>query len=298
MSLRNTTSLLHPQSPAEQSGISPKLLQFLNNLPTDGSDIVQWIKVFREELQRFLVDVNWISISVNTVYGYQYKLDGEHQDWTLPSNRFDVTMSVGNRPQIEINADQYDLSNMTMEDFVRTQANKLLDQMKSRGFPFDKYQPPHCCYYYDQQYLGTIFLFRYRGSLPISSRIVATMEALRPFIHFVLSDATARYAHAHPAHPIFFDEVISKIADCEFSVQERDTFVLRLLGYKLSEIAAKLDMSIPYVKKQLQNIRKKTGARHGIELLTRLLAPDLEGMVEAGMPLIEEETRRKVNMTL
>lgn len=275
MSLKPYTSLLNVQSPVELSGLPPKLLQFLNNLPVSG-DTVEWIKAFRDELKRFLGNIDHVSININNAYD---RFQGD------PKGRMtEILHHVTRRSKVEVSVEIDEFQN-----YVRVRPQKILEVMRSRGFPLSEYQEPYCCNYYDHSYLGTMFLFRYKGAPPIPPSVIQTVEALRPFMFFVLSSAVTRNGYIHPGHLAFADIVVMQLDDevLGLSNLERQILLLRLMGCKMAEIADKTSISIPNVKKQLRSVRKKTGARSGIELITRILAPDLEQMVEADIAATE-----------
>lgn len=248
---------------------SRHLLEFMNSMPVTG-DIVEWIYGFREALKRLLGpgSVHRISININFNYG------NPNSNPTKAAKMYAVSYCINGQLPIELFSYASDI-----EKYVQEKPAKLLDQMQKVGFPLDEYQPPLCFNYYDQNYLGSIFLFRYRSPQPIPDWAVEIMYKLHPFIFFALSGAVARRVSADPSQPAFTNFLDKQDMALGLSEKERLVFMLELLGHPRTEIAKRLDISLHSIHKYVQSINRKAGTNRLLEIIVRQIAPDFEEKV-------------------
>lgn len=252
--------------PSEDAVPIPRnVLKFMNSMPMTG-DVVEWISQFRDALQQLLGGVDRVSVFLNA----NFNLLASEECTT------DLTLIQG-----YVNTQLKDAYVTASPSDADKHIGLLLKYLQEWGFPFDEYQQPHVCYYYTHNYLGAILLFRYRGATPIPVRTLKTIEALRPFILFMLSDAVTRHKYVEPA-PLVFNSLLGELCD-ELELDDRDIEILtlRLLGFQNVEIARRLMTSVSGVKKRTHRILEKAGINRFIELFTRRLMPELEEMIDA-----------------
>ncbi len=242
--------------------IPERILRFLNALPVTGEPL-EWITVFRDELCLLLGDVDRVAVNVNL--GCDLKDPQSYQ------------------PAIHIRhftTDDSEDGELRVEHSVRenTQAERLIESIKDRGFPVDQYLSPSVFNYYlgGSAYLGTIFLWRQQGHSPISDDTLQVMMALQPFFVFALSDLVARRQQIEPADKTFLEAFRSLSVAAGLSKQEQRVIVLQLFGHSYKEIADILDVSMDGVKHHLKMIHRKTGSRSYTELFAKYFMPRLE----------------------
>lgn len=239
--------------------IPDRILRFLNALPVTGEPL-EWIPAFRDELCVLLGDVDRVTVNINLSCDFQnpeqYRADmfitrltsRVEEDGTVV-----VAQDTGKLPPSE----------------------RLLDYMRTQGFPVELYHEPHIYNYYvgKQAYLGTVFLWREKNREPISNATRELVASLEPFFIFVFSDIVARRQYAEPADRTFLDALNSLIGAAGLSKQEQRVIILQLFGHSYKEIADVLGVSVDGVKHHLKMIHRKTGARSYTELFAKYFMP-------------------------
>lgn len=238
-----------------------RLTRFLNRLPL-AIDTISWAKEFRQALIEYLEDVDHVVVNVRLTLDLlrpdTNRLDYVyHQDHNVQTAR---TRARVTRPS----------------DKAGWKA--IYAEGRKNGFPLDLYQEPiGYDYFYqtDQSRLGSIILLRRREFPPISNRIQAQMEELRPFFVYVLSDHVARQRLQNPSDMIF-RELFSRIdSDANLSVRERQVLALLVLGYTHAEIAEQLYISVKTVNTHVTHIYAKLGVQRLRDIYARYITPRL-----------------------
>lgn len=243
----------------------------MNSLPMTG-DIVEWGTQFRDALQQLLGrDIDRISVNINTSYNPCFR--------TPYAPVLEITQCVDIHPDENVFVSTPDPK--AYEAYIEGKAATLVAQMQQAGFAVHEYEPPYYYNFWDHTYLGTILLFRRRGLPPISEQSLATVSALHPFIHFALCDAVARYAYAGRALLAFNGLLGQLCRDLTLKEADKEILTLRLLGFRQTEIATRMDRHPKAIGRRLRAILRKAGVRSSIELFTRRLMPDLEEMIDS-----------------
>lgn len=167
---------------------------------------------------------------------------------------------------------------------------KVIDQGKQQGFPFDRYHYPPAGFDFflrkglrDQQTmssdseptscLGSILLFRNKHLPSFSPETLDVVERLRPFITYVLTSFIARRRRETPGLE-FYSEAIARIAG-EANLSNREQIILNLLliGYSEKKIADSLHISTKTVESHIYSLYRKTGVTKVSELFARYQTP-------------------------
>lgn len=244
----------HPPLTAE------RLLQFVSSLPMT-HDIQSWSASFREALQKFLGDVDRVSITLNV--------------------QCDLINPEKYRPDIIISQSIHSGSkavNPILEGTDkdgREHLNRLMDNLRRRSFPFSNYHDPYTFVYYHggHAYLGLIALWRDREKSRISKDTIDAMERLRGFFTYILSDFVARYQITRPIDNTFNHALAGVTAKTGLTMQERRIMILQLLGLSYEEVASTLNISLNTVRYHLRSIYSKTGAHSQAELFAKYFTP-------------------------
>lgn len=234
--------------------LSAAAIAFLNSLPTVGTSL-DWINSLRESLRLILGDVDRISISLNT-----------ECDLVEPENyEPDLVISY---TATESTAGALRLSSQHSES---GHYERILDGFRRQGVPLEQFHPPTSFDYYygGYAYLGTIFLWKDLQNPPISETSIALVEALEPFLVFVLSDFVVRHQRMRPIDSVFHDALEHMTLDAGLSSQERRIVILQLLGHSYKEMAEVMNIAVDTVKKHFKKIHQKTGTRGQAELFAK-----------------------------
>jgi len=225
-------------------------------------DPVQWISTFREELRLLLGDVDRVGININI------NCDLQNPKGYRPKMRIDARS-----PSVREGEKQF-LVTAVPEDTDR--AEEFLHEMRNQGFPFEQYHAPHSFSYFlqGQAYLGTIFLWRDVAKPSISQGTIELIEALEPFVVYILSDVVARYRYADPNMGML-DAIQFMVTDSALSKQEHRVVILQLFGHSYKEMADLLGVTVDGVKHHLKMIHRKTGTRSSTELFAKYFLPRL-----------------------
>ncbi len=242
--------------------IPENILRFLNSLPVTG-DPVQWISTFREELRLLLGDVDRVGININI------NCDLQNPEGYRPAMRIATRSSTGGREK-----EKELMVAATAKD--GGQLEQYMEEMRAQNFPFERYHPPSTFAYYfaGQAYLGIIFLWRKIKNEPISQRTIDSMNAMEPFIVFLLSDLVTRRYYADPNMGMF-DALGSMITDSALSKQEQRVVILQLFGHSYKEMADMLGVTVDGIKHHLKTIHRKTGTRSYTEMFAKYFLPRL-----------------------
>lgn len=257
-----------------------RILRFVNSLPVT-SDPLLWVPSFRDALLSLLGDVDWMSVSVNFTCDLQNP-EGYQPQMSL-AQHVRVSNSVGEEASLQ-----------SMEG---TPAERVIDNLKEKGFPVTDYYPPDgfTCYLSGAAYLGTVILWRRRSNAPISAETLQLMEQMEPFLVFLLSDLIARRQHADP-DVMKFNDALQQLADeVGLSRGEQRVVLLQLFGNSLKDIADVLNVSVDGVKHHLKMIHRKTGTRSYTELFAKYFMPRLglqDGAFDAEHELVAESTAK------
>lgn len=234
---------------------------FLNGLPVT-DDWIQWVRGMSECLKQFLGDVDRVTIAVNLA------CDLHDIDNNEPNLYF--TQHIGGKPT------KRGMAVITSRRREASHGEMLLQDLKKQGFPLNLYHKPNYFEYYIEHkaYVATIILLRKKEYPPISTDTLLTMEDIRPFLVFALSDCIAR-RHRDRLDPAAFNDIVSAIGEKE-GLSDRQTQVLfhHLLGQEYNEIAVHLGISRDTVRKHVMAIHYKAQVKTFTELFARHLTPD------------------------
>ncbi|MDB5036460.1 MAG: putative transposase [Chlorobi bacterium] len=248
--------------PGQAAGVPKHIVRFLNAMPTS-SDGRTWGNAFREALREVLGDVDRISINVNVecnlVNPEGYQAGTIITQHVSQSRTTDGTVTI------------------TPEQRENPHFERVLDGMRSQGFPFKLFHPP-CAfdyYYKGHAYLGTLILWREVGVSPISAETLETMAELEPFLNFALSDLVARYQSEKPIDRVFYEALGDMFADAGLSPQEQRIVTLQMMGHSYKEMADMLSIAVDTIKKHFKQIHRKTGTRGQAELFGKYFSSRL-----------------------
>jgi DNA-binding CsgD family transcriptional regulator len=238
------------------------LLELMNGLPTE-LGLLEGINGLRERLMLLLPDVDRISISVNT-----------YCDLEEPA-RYRPNLSISQRADV---ADRLD-EGMQVNTLKGTEAPayELLEQMRTGGFPFEKFHEPIAfdLLYEGSADLGSIVLWREIEKTPIPKETVDILERLRPFLVYAFSSLVTRHHYANPRDRVFYSALLEMARRARLTAQEQRIISYRLMGYSYKKIAAELGRTEGAVKKQLASVHRKTGTQGHSELFAKYFTPRL-----------------------
>jgi DNA-binding CsgD family transcriptional regulator len=244
----------------------------MNSVPST-SDVDEWIDWLKEALQLLLSDVDRVSVGVAFSYG----------------SNIDVAADPDLRLSIMEYADDNgrDIREGRSMKLVRSEtkpADHFVAELKERGYPIDRHQPPYCIDYYDgdEVHLGSIVLWRDIGNPPLSEETKEVMERLRPFLTYIFSNYLLQVRLARPAGDMVSQAIYDMIRQTGLSAQEQKIIWLRIYGHSYKEIASILSISVTTVKKHLNTIHRKTGTRSLTEILAKDLAPSFPAAPGSG----------------
>lgn len=232
------------------------LVSFLNALPTS-MDPVVWIQEFSQLLMRLLVDVDRISVNINTQLNISGKSNGSFV-------RFIQHPSVDPGSTSLLTCVAFDTNS--------SPSLQLLEDFKRKKCPVHLYQQPVAFDYYlldGDGYLGSLILWRNQGENMISPATLALLEQLRPFITFAFTDGVARNQCCYPDHQAFHSTLSTLATDADLTSQEYRILALRLLGHSYKEIAELICLSIDTIRKHIYRIHRKAQTRNQTELFAR-----------------------------
>ncbi len=253
-----------PGMPAgdEELLIPEFVIRILNTIPTT-HEVKDWIPGFKQSLQTFLGDVDRISIVVNIdcdlrnpeTYRRDISVTQVRQNGPLRGN----TIVVAERKPGE------------------SPVEELLDSLRHQNFPFETYYRPTIFEFYlvKNAFLGAIFLWRERVHPPISARTVNTIEAMKPFLIFIMSDVVARHKYSFTVDVAFNEALAFMLEEAGLTERERQVVILQLFGHTYDQIAERLYVSIDTVRKYVTSIYRKTGTHSYTELFAKYFTPSL-----------------------
>ncbi len=258
-----TSSASAPSQPPLKNTIPDRMVDFLNHLPVTG-DIRQWIEEFRNGLATILGEVDRISVNINNgcnLSGAESKIESINIIRHYTEQEPDGRGAKGEK--------------IVSERLEGSRGEQLVKEMTSQGFPLTQYHKPITTDYYFHQnnYLGTIILWRKKTNAPISKEVSALMLRLEPFIVFLLSDGVARLQRAEPVANEFQKMFRAVSNEAGLTAREREVMILHLLGKPYEEIAEKLFISVDTVRKHVKAIHRKTGSRSYTELFGTYFGP-------------------------
>jgi DNA-binding CsgD family transcriptional regulator len=236
------------------------VVRFLNQLPVTGN-LQTWVTGFRESLIILFPDIGHITLNVNflcdLVNPSQYIADHAVTEHFPGEHDANPGITVQFRDESEI------------------PHQRLLADFRAKGFPFGKYHDPiaHDYYLEGTAYVGTLFLWAYRGKESISTETLATFAALEPFITFAFTDLIARRQNAHPFDRAFSLALQAMAADAQLSEQERRVAALLLYGNSYEAIAELMNLSVHTIRKHTQSIYRKTGTSGSNEMFAKYFTP-------------------------
>ncbi|HVZ38690.1 MAG TPA: helix-turn-helix transcriptional regulator [Candidatus Kapabacteria bacterium] len=246
--------------------VPDNVLRFLSSL-VGVSDVQSWTSSFREALRILLGDVDLVSIGINV------ECDLQNPSAYRPNMALSQSIVSGTEA-----IDSLHHLNRADENRDEEHIKRFLDNLRRRKFKFAEYHPPVSFVYHygDNAYLGGIVLWRERSWPPVSSRTVATMESLRSFVVFLLSDFVARHQLARPMGHSFAETVDEIAMTAGLTLQERRILMLQLLGMGYEEIADNLNISLNTVRTHVRSIYEKTGARGQTDLVAKYFTLKIE----------------------
>lgn len=256
--------------------LSTGLIEFLNAFPTT-SDFRDWVEQFRRNLLKLLPDVDRIVVNADLSCDLS---DTPKSSRPLEKN---IVFRQHMQPGTEsgsIVSEPFDVSSMNP---TAGRSESMIEFLRSKAFPLAEFHPPRLTDYSlsSGPYLGSMLFFRDRLRAPISEETMNLIEALRPFITFMLSDAIARHQRARPMDIVFKDSLHRMMIDAGLSTQEQRVVFLQLLGCSYKETADLLRVSLNTIRHHLKSIHAKTNTRSQAELFAKYFTPLLSG---AGAP--------------
>lgn len=152
---------------------------------------------------------------------------------------------------------------------------ELVRDMSRKGFPVDRYHPPHHHDYRHANgaYLGTLILWRELRERPISTATLSIIAAIEPFLRFMLADCIARHQAEHAEQKVVSDRIAQVSAEAHLSRREREVLLHRLTGKTYPEIAGDLGVAVTTIHKHVESIHRKTGVRTIEELFADCFLP-------------------------
>lgn len=260
------TNQIKSTKPAvEPVAIPDKVLHFLNRLPLI-NDTQEAIDRYREALMEMLGEVDRVSLYINI-----------RCDLTADPPVTEYPKAGGQKMMIAEDAtvgrDSISVASYNENEHP---SQRILENLRTQGVRLDDHHVPITYeYYYRDQWLGAIFLWRERIKTPITQRTKDLLTLLEPFVIYMLSDLVARHHYAHPVDRLFNDALEEMVRDGGLTMQERRVVTFRLLGHAYKEIADKLDISEDAIKKHLTAVHRKTGTRSYTELFAKYFTPRL-----------------------
>jgi len=252
----------------EATVISERVLKFLTNLPLS-FDIRDWVAGFRPAFKEFLGDVDHITLVPNV-----------HCNLTFPG-------LIEDGPSVMVNAVSGERSIVATSDDPDSggagRLARVLDHLRGRNFPFDKYHPPKgfVFYYAGNRYIGSMLLWRERTSPEISGETLVLIERLRNFLTFLFSYVAAYHQISNPSSRLL-DQVLMEFsgsANEPLTQQELRVMMLQLLGCSYEDIAQKLAISVNTVRSHIKAIYLKTRVHGPLDFYTQYFAPTIEHML-------------------
>ncbi len=236
------------------------MLRFMNALPLHGS-IVEWLGAVRDGLLDLFRDVDRVMIDVNYLCDLN---DPENYD---PAKV--VTQHVIDKRQERVVVET--------QPNQQTHTKRLLQQARVNGFDPDEFhQPSSYEYYYGEHaYLGAIILWRERQRTRISEATLQTLETMRPFMIFLLSDLVARHGFTRPVDRAFHQALARLSTELKLSDREQEVLAVHLFGYPYQTIAEMIHISIDSVRKYVKAIHRKAGVVTYTELFAKYFTPRL-----------------------
>ena len=226
---------------------------------------------------RFLGDVDRIMVQLNITKPLLKPLvNPQHKFlWSMNMNQY-VYIDSNNKkhfihPGSEIVSDKKGLTK-------EWSTKNILEEMRKLKFPLQDSQPPNCYDYYHLDFpisIGAMILFRRWGASPISEKTLETIEGLHQFFLFVLTSFNARYSYYRPAASIFNWSLMGFKYELNLTDREFEVFILRLHGLTFKDIAKRLFISPPTVRKHMQTLLRKGNARNVVEMFTRRFLSEL-----------------------
>ena len=243
-----------------QLHIPAKILYFLNELPlTDNTN--QWSNCFRSALLSLFQDIDHIAININQACDLKSPVD--------------YTPTIVLRQHVSsIDAPERGVVVGMPADEGRP-SERMMEEFRLQGRPLENYHPPHSFNYYyaGYAYLGTIFLFRESHKSGISGQTLETLDALEPFLIYVIANHVIWYQQNRPAEQLFQDGLTRLNREAGLSIQEQRVVIYHLLGYSYEEMANLLAISTKTVKKHISTIHQKTGTHRQRELFAQYFSP-------------------------
>lgn len=245
--------------------VSAKFLEFLNNLPTT-PDVVQWITVFRDGLQKLLHDVDRVTVVVNIACDVLAPAIAANRRKIATISQF-VKAGEGKSESLSIHSPDHD----------KTPSQRIIAGLSAKGFTERVYHSPICFEYYFElkEYLGVIILWRERKEKPVSTQTIEMITQMESFIRFAFSDLAARYQLAKPKGAILNDAMTALNRDAELTEQEQKVVALQLFGHSYQQMADILHLSLDTVRKHITSVYRKTGIHSQAELIAKYLTTRL-----------------------
>lgn len=245
-----------------------QLINFLNDLPLT-EDTNEWNRCFRSALLRLLSDVDHIALNINQTCNLVNP--GSYRPTMVL--RQHTTTGTKRRKEVVLTTQQEE----------GRPSERVLEEFRHQGRPLENYhQPVAFDYYYDgRAYLGSLFLFRELEKSPISDVTIDIVDALEPFIIYAFANHVMWYLQSKPAEQIFQEGFRRLTSEADLSAQEQRVVLYHLLGYSYDEMAELLTISVKTVKKHINTIHHKTGARRQRELFARYFSPRITFFPEA-----------------
>ncbi len=249
----------------QPTSVPDKVLHFLNRLPLT-IDMQKAVDRYREALMEFLGEADRVSLYINISC-----------DLTSEPSVMDFAKSGGQKVMITVDAAVGNEGiGVASHNDSEHPSQRILENLRAQGVKLDEHHTPVIYnYYYRDEWLGAIFLWRDRTKTPITQRTKDLLTLLEPFIIYMLSDLVARHHYAHPVDRLFHDALEEMMHDGGLTMQERRVVTFRLLGHAYKEIADRLGITEDAIKKHLSAVHRKTGTRSYTELFAKYFTPRL-----------------------
>ena len=238
------------------------------------TDVKEWLFGLRRALLRFLPDVDHIILNIqhslelsNLPQGFSDTIYRHH---VLPDGTY---VSTFKNPDGD--------GSPVVEPHQR-----ILQEGKSQGIPFDRYHPPVCLDLYLDSgkrtlhqlddyftYLGTVILLRSIDRSPFPPSLSDNAEKLRPVLSYIFSGFIAR---RHQSNEIEYtvQKVFARMkSEQRLTIRETNVLRLEVYGHSYREIADILNISLSTVKTHIRSAYKKLGVGSISEVFGKFFSP-------------------------
>lgn len=218
-----------------------KVIEFLTSIPTT-SDPKIWMTLFQRSLAQAFWDIDRVSASMNL-----------NCDLISPESYQPGTATLQHVEGVKIP--------IAIDAIDEDHAERLLNNFRRQGFPFDDYHPPvKLTYYYGETaYLAVIVLWRERRQRPISRSTIEAIEQLKPFFIYLFTDFIVRFHYMEPARSASINTLDRIREDYGLTLQQHRVLALHIAGASPDIIAESMHITADTVRSHLKTVYRKTG---------------------------------------